>query len=110
MWQRHWSLVRDPFDDRPRSFASTPTHDEAVARLVHTIESSGRSARLVAGPGLGKSTVLARAIEATRSPTRRFARASGLADGPCLLASLATGLGARVGRESSRSQAWRVLV
>jgi type II secretory pathway predicted ATPase ExeA len=110
MWQRHWSLARDPFDDRRPSFVSTPTHDEAVARLVHTIESGGRSARLVAGPGLGKSTVLRRAMEATRSPTRRFARASGLADGPCLLSSLATGLGARVARESSRTEVWRALV
>jgi type II secretory pathway predicted ATPase ExeA len=110
MWHRHWGLVRDPFDERRPSFVATPTHDEAVARLVHTIESGGRSARMVAGPGLGKSAVLSRAIEATRSPTRRFARAGGLADGPGLFASLAAGLGARVAREASRAEAWRALV
>jgi MSHA biogenesis protein MshM len=110
MWQRHWSLARDPFDDRRPSFVATPTHKEAVARLVHTIESGGRSARLVAGPGLGKSTVLSRAIEATRNPGRRFARAGGLADGPCLWSTLAAGLGGRVARDASRAEAWRVLV
>ncbi len=110
MWQRHWNLDRDPFDGRRADFAATPTHAEAVARLVHTIESAGRSARLVAGPGLGKSTVLARAIEATRGPTRRFARATSPGDGAGLFASLAAGLGRRVDPDAGRSAAWRALV
>ncbi len=110
MWQRHWSLTRDPFDGRRPCFAATPTHEEALARLVHTIEAAGRSARLIAGAGLGKSTVLGRAIEATRSPTRRFARAIGPADGPSLFATLAVGLGARVAPDASRGVAWRALV
>jgi MSHA biogenesis protein MshM len=109
MWQRHWNLARDPFDGRRVAFAATPGHAEAVARLVHTIEAVGPSARLVAGPGLGKSTVLDRAIATTRSPARRFARAVGPADGAELLATLAAGLGARVAPDASRGASWRSL-
>jgi type II secretory pathway predicted ATPase ExeA len=109
MWLRHWNLKRHPFDDRQASFVDMPGHAEAVARLVHTIESAGRSARLIAGPGLGKSTVLARALEATRSPGRRFSRVTGPVDGPELFASLAAGLGAKVALDASRSTAWRIL-
>ena len=109
MWLRHWNLTRNPFDDRRVTFVETPKHTEAVSRLVHTIESAGRSARLLAGPGLGKSRVLARAIEATRSPTRRVARANGLTDGADLFATLATGLGSRLVPDAPRSTAWRAL-
>ncbi len=112
MWQRHWGLSRDPFDGRPGPFVAVPSHAEAVARLSYTIGSAGRSAGLVAGPGLGKSTVLARALEEARDPTLRIARASasGAADGATLFATLAAGLGARVAPGASRSIAWRSLV
>ncbi len=110
MWQRHWNLDHDPFGARRPGFVATPTHSEAVARLAHTIETAGRSARLVAGAGLGKSTVLARAIEATRAPTRRFARATGPVDGADLFATLAAGLGSRSGLDAGRAEAWRALV
>ena len=109
MWLRHWNLDRSPFDGRPAGFVEVPGHVEAVARLVHTIESAGRSARLVAGPGLGKSTVLARALDLTRSPRRRVSRVTGPTAGSELFASLAAGLGARVAPDASRSTAWRIL-
>ena len=111
MWQRHWNLDRHPFDDRSKRFVAIPGHSEAVARLVQVIESAERSAWLVAAPGLGKSTVLARAIEATRSPERRFARVSGPIDGLELFGGLAAGLGARGMKDpnASRSMAWRIL-
>jgi MSHA biogenesis protein MshM len=88
---------------------ATSTHLEAVARLVHIIESAGRSARLVADPGLGKSRVLARALEVTRSPTRRVALVSGTFDAHGLFSNLAQGLGGRVVPGASRSTAWRAL-
>ena len=109
MWQRHWNLTRDPFDGRRAAFVATPTHAEAVARLVHAIRSAGRSARLLAGAGSGKSMVLARALELTRSPTRRVSRATGPSDGPELFATLATGLGGKVEANASKSAAWRAL-
>ena len=109
MWQRHWNLHRHPFDETRETFVEIPGHVEAVARLVHTIETAGRSARLLAGPGLGKSIVLARALEATRSPNRRVARVTGSTDGAELFSSLAAGLGAKVAPDASRSAAWRAL-
>src|SRR4051794_1387444 len=115
MWLRHWGLARDPFGGDPRrasasSYVAIPAHDEAVARLFHTIEAAGPSARLVAGAGLGQATVLDRALLAARSPTRRVARANGPIDGASLFATLAEGLGARVGAEAGRARAWRALV
>ncbi len=110
MWLRHWNLTRDPFDERQSPFVETPTHSEAVARLVHAIASASRSARLIAGPGVGKSRVLTEALEATRSPTRRIARANGLTEGDNLFATLAAGLGARLCPDASRTSAWRALV
>jgi len=109
MWRRHWNLDRDPFDGRRPGFVATPTHSEAVARLVHTIETAGRSARLMAGPGLGKSSVLARSLDAARGPGRRIGRASSPIDGASLFADLAAGLGARVAPGAGRAAAWRAL-
>ena len=108
-WLTHWNLPRDPFDSRRSNFVALPGHDEAVARLVHAIETSGRSARLIAPAGLGKSRVLTRALEATRSPERRVARISGPTDGTELFAWLAFELGARLAPGCSRSVAWRSL-
>ena len=108
-WHRHWNLDRDPFDPRAPAFVAAPPHAEAVARLVHAIEAAERSARLVAAPGLGKSAVLARAIELARAPNRRFGRASGPIDGASLFASLAAGLGARVDPGAGRGPTWRAL-
>ena len=87
---------------------ATSTHIEAVARLVQVIESADRSARLVADPGLGKSRVLAQALKATRSPTRRVALV-GAVDSAELFSRLAQGLGGRVVPDGSRSVAWRAL-
>jgi MSHA biogenesis protein MshM len=114
MWLRHWGLARDPFGEDRRfsasSFAAIPAHHEAVARLTHTIETAGRSARLIAGAGLGKTTVLERSLAAARSPTRRIARATNPIDGTSLIATLAEGLGARVGAGAGRALGWRSLV
>ena len=62
MWRRHWKLSRDPFLDAGSPYVPTAPHEEAVARLVAIIENSQRRAVLRAGAGLGKSSVLARAM------------------------------------------------
>lgn len=110
MWKQYWKLIRDPFLDPGAPFVSTPQHDEALARLVETIESGGRSATMSAAAGLGKSRVLAEALAVTREPSRRIARVASPADGASLFAGLAEELGQRIVPGCSRSHAWRVLL
>jgi len=109
MWQHHWGLARDPFAGTESPYVSLPSHDEALARLVHAIEQVQRQVVFGADEGLGKTTVLRRAIVETRSPRRRFALIGSPSAGTPLLGLLAERLGQRVGREPSRHSAWRAL-
>jgi type II secretory pathway predicted ATPase ExeA len=109
VWTRHWGLSRDPFLDAGSPYVPTAPHEEAVARLSHTIEAGQRLAVLRAAAGLGKTTVLARALAAARLPSRRVARVDSPADGEGLLAGLAEGLGARVPPSCGRATAWKRL-
>jgi type II secretory pathway predicted ATPase ExeA len=109
VWLTYWKLARDPFRDPGACYVPTRTHEEAVARLAHAIETGERSATLRAGAGLGKSTVLGRALGQTRTPTRRVARAAGPVDGASLFAALAECFGTRVPAGASRAVAWRAL-
>ena len=81
MWTSHWKLSRDPFLGGEPPYVPVPAHAEAVARLVHTIETFQRQAVVRAAAGLGKSVVLARALAESRHPLRRVARAVSPADG-----------------------------
>ena len=48
MWLRHWSIDRDPFEGPESPYVPLPSHEEAIARLVHVIEiSRGRAIRNV---------------------------------------------------------------
>ena len=109
MWKRHWKLAREPFLSGGAPYVPLASHEEAVARLVHTIETGQRLAVVRGEAGLGKSQVLTRALAEARSPSRRVARLSSPSDGAGLLAGLAEGLGVRVPAGSGRSFAWRVL-
>jgi MSHA biogenesis protein MshM len=109
VWTRHWGLSHDPFLDAGTPYVPTAPHEEAVARLLHTIEAGQRLAVLRAASGLGKTTVLARALAEARHPSRRFATASSPPDGALLFAGLAEGLGARVPPECGRAMAWKAL-
>jgi MSHA biogenesis protein MshM len=109
VWMRHWNLSRDPFLGQPVPYVATTAHEEAVARLVQTIESGPGRAVLRAGTGLGKSSVLARALAVTRRPARRAVAISCPADGVRLLSALAEGLGRRVPVDASRGLAWKIL-
>jgi len=101
--------MRDPFGGGRSPYVPVAPHEEAVARLVDTIETGQRRAVLRAGAGLGKSMVLARALTETRSPVRRSVLVSSSADGAGLLAGLAEGLGRRVPPGASRGLSWRAL-
>lgn len=110
MWTRYWRLSVDPFLASSPPYVSTMGHDEAVARLVETIESARRRAVVRAAEGLGKSIVMARALAATRHPLRRFTLVKAPVDGQEMFAALASGLGVPVSGDASRSSAWRALV
>jgi type II secretory pathway predicted ATPase ExeA len=109
VWKRHWKLLRDPFLGAGAPYVSVAPHDEAVARLVDTIETGQRRAVVRAGAGLGKSLVLARALAETRGPWRRAVLLSSPIDGPGLLAGLAEALGRRVAAGASRGLSWKAL-
>jgi type II secretory pathway predicted ATPase ExeA len=109
LWIGHWGLERDPFAEPDSPYVSLPSHDEAVARLVHIIETSQRCALVTAATGLGKTTVLRRAFVETQAPRRRFAAVSCPPDVTLLFALLAERLGERIGREPDRLGSWRAL-
>jgi type II secretory pathway predicted ATPase ExeA len=109
VWKRHWRLNADPFLGPETPYVRSSSHDEALARLVETIESHQRLAVIRARAGLGKSVVIGKALDETRSPTRRVVRVECPVDGPGLLASLAEGLGARIPGEPTRAAAWKAL-
>jgi type II secretory pathway predicted ATPase ExeA len=102
-------LARDPFADAASPYVPLPSHDEAVARLVHVIESAQPRACFSAAAGLGKTTVLRKAFAETKSPRRRFVAVGSLRDPSQLWKLLAERLGARFGREGGRADAWNAL-
>jgi hypothetical protein len=110
VWQSYWKLSGDPFLGPSRCFVPSTIHEEAVARLVSTIESGHRLAVVRAGAGLGKTTVIAEALARTRSPARRFSRVVCPIDALALYSGLAEGLGKRLPRGFGKPSAWAALV
>lgn len=110
MWLEHWNLVRDPFAEDHWSYVATAGHEEAVIRLVHAVRSAQRGISLRSGAGLGKSTILRRALSQLRSPGRRVAYAQGMIDGLDLFRKLGAELGASsLAPVATRSDSWRRL-
>jgi general secretion pathway protein A len=111
MPQRHGRFDRDPFlgMDAEARYVSTPVHDEAVARLLHAIDVGERLVLLRAEAGLGKTAVLARALDEARDPRRKIVVRKAPVDGPSLWSGLAHGLGRRARRCASRGEAWKDL-
>jgi type II secretory pathway predicted ATPase ExeA len=91
--ETHWGLSRDPFREGAGPFVPTSGHTEAVARLLHVVESGARVGILEAAPGLGKSRVLDEVLGKARHPQRRIVRGTAASDGEALMAGLARGLG-----------------
>ncbi|QEH37642.1 hypothetical protein OJF2_62330 [Aquisphaera giovannonii] len=109
MWYEHWGLVRDPFQDEGAPYVPLASHDEAVARLLHLIDSAEPVGFLRGDPGSGKSRVLGRALEAARRPDRKFAMATGRMGRDALLGTLARKLGGRPAEAATESAALRSL-
>jgi MSHA biogenesis protein MshM len=108
-WIVHWGLNRDPFVERGGPYVSVPGHEEAVARLVHTIEAGHRLAVLSAPAGMGKTLVLGRALAEARDRCRRFAMVSNPMDAGHLYSRLAEKLGSRGLASATRGAAWLAL-
>jgi general secretion pathway protein A len=109
MWQRHWGLASDPFAELKSPYVPLPSHEEALARLVHAIETAQRQVFFSAEAGLGKTTVVRRAISETRSPRRRMVLMRLPVDRSLLVTQVAERLGQPVGRDLSRTGSWRAL-
>jgi general secretion pathway protein A len=109
VWLRHWGLARDPFPEVDSRYISLPSHDEALARLVYSIDRAQRSITFVAEAGLGKSTVVRQALQATRSPRRRAVLIHPPSEGRQLLGALADALGLPFSTGSDREVVWRSL-
>ncbi|WP_406696734.1 type II secretory pathway protein ExeA [Singulisphaera sp. Ch08] len=109
MWKRYWKLSRDPFDARSSPFVPLEAHQEAVARLIETVETGRKLAILQEKEGMGKSRVLAQLLSEVRTPWRRVARISSPVDGASLFSELAEALGSRVPAGASRGLAWKRL-
>jgi hypothetical protein len=104
VWTAHWGLNHDPFLERGAPYVPLPGHEEAVARLLHVIDSGQRLAVLRGAGGIGKSRVLHRALSEARLPARRFAFADANLDDEFLPNQLARALGARSSGLTSRGR------
>jgi type II secretory pathway predicted ATPase ExeA len=109
VWMRHWGLARDPFAGTDPPYVSIPSHDEALARLVDSIERAQPFIAFIAEAGLGKTTVVRQALRETRNPRRRSVVVHPPSDGRHLLGALADGMGLPFSAGSDRAAVWRSL-
>jgi type II secretory pathway predicted ATPase ExeA len=105
----YWGLQKNPFAELDSPYVALPSHDEAVARLTHGIESLLPRVALIAPAGLGKSVVLRQAFRQVRDPVRRLVTLSARSGASDWVATLAERLGQRLGPEPDRLLAWRAL-
>lgn len=72
MYLRFFGLETQPFGvtPDPRFLYMSPAHEEAFASLVYGIETGRGFVALIAGPGLGKTTVLMRLMERLQESAR----------------------------------------
>ena len=110
MWYRHWGLSRPPFDEASSPYVSLPSHDEATYRLVDSIEQGHRQVILQAEAGMGKTTVLRRAIAETRSPRRRIVMVQHQTNGITDLTNIVQHLGHSISRDAGGESIRRELV
>ncbi len=108
-WRSYWGFERTPFVEHDPPYVSLPSHDEATRLLAECVHTGQRGARLTAEGGLGKTTVLRRALAEVRNPRRRCVLVSCPRQGGLLPGLLAERLGERVGREPAPLASWRAI-
>ncbi len=61
MFLTHWGLSRSPFGGplNPADYHASPTHEEALARMMYLIDNGRRLGLLLGQAGTGKSLLLA---------------------------------------------------
>jgi type II secretory pathway predicted ATPase ExeA len=109
VWLRHWGLAHDPFVGTHSAYVPLPSHEEALARLLFSIERQQRIVTLFAEAGLGKTTVVRQVAREARSPRRRTVLVHAPSDGHQLLGLLADGLGLPFTAGSEPERVWRSL-
>ncbi len=110
MWYRHWGLSRHPFDNTDSPYIPLPSHDEALYRLVYSIEQGHHLVIFRAEAGLGKTTVLRRAIAETRSSRREMVLVRPTAVGLEVPDQIVERLGLSGRRESGRAPMWQAMI
>ena len=110
MWYRHWGLSWHPFEDSQSPYVSLPSHDEALYRLIYSIEQGNSQISFIAESGLGKTRVLKRAISETRSPRRRIVLIRPKSDPLPIPGQIAERLGHMIPRQSGHDLMWRAMV
>jgi general secretion pathway protein A len=86
-------LDKDPFAEPPSAYVPLPGQEEALARLIHTVDAGHRLAILSGPRGVGKTSVLNRALLELRSIGRRIAMVTCPPNGPAIFGGLAMRLG-----------------
>lgn len=112
MYETYWGLRANPFrgDEGPESYAPSPVHDEAQARLRYLIEANHRVGLLLGAPGSGKSLMLELAAGEWRAVGANVAKTSLLArDARETLWSIACGWGLTFDLQADVSEIWRGL-
>lgn len=104
---RHWPFERTYAVDR---FYSSPSHDEALARLLFLVEESRRTGLLVGPSGSGKTYLLKLVQQRSERLGRLTVRcdATGLS-GDELVSQIATGCHALTAPDMSTSRIWTEL-
>jgi type II secretory pathway predicted ATPase ExeA len=110
MYQSHWGLDEMPFSGciDPKRFYSSPTHEEALARLHFLVENHRRLGLLFGQSGSGKTLLLEVFAEQLRRSGQAVAKVNLLGlDSLELLWQLAVGLGLNPSPTASQSVLWR---
>ncbi len=105
--RKFWGLTTEPFTPRNPPFVATAVHTEAVARVLHTIDSGDSRLSLRGAEGLGKTVVLKRLAENLQSQGNRVVRVAG---GDDLPAAILDELLAGRSKVSQAGGAWNALI